>query len=253
LARATAGFIAKELKDKKKFYLLNPDYGLGHSWAGALKKEVARQIPGSQFVGEDYHPVMSKDLSPFLTKIKMSGADVILTADWGLDMSVLLKQRRELGINAVVVGFGLAREIVNENPEAAFGAYSCNTWFPTSTSKESLDHIENWKRAYSKTDYPMPSDLTARDYIGVKFLLEGIKKAGSTEVTKLMPVLENLRVKTISGEVSMRACDHQLIMPVQCVTIDKKTPPYYSAPITIPASVTTIDEEDIDNPRCKRK
>ncbi len=253
-ARTLIGYAARYLKDSKKFYIINQDYAYGRDYAANLKKELARQIPGAQVVGEDYHPVMSKDLSPFLTKVKMSGADVILTSNWGLDMSVLLKQRFELGVRAVILSPAVAdATFIRENPEGALGSVGCDTWYPTSTSKESLDFIESWKRAFKNTDQPLPTSLAAREYIATKFFLEGIKKAGSTEVNKVVPALESLRMKSISGEVSMRACDHQLIMPIQCVKIDKKDPPYLGTAVTIPASVTTIDEEDIDNPRCKRK
>ena len=253
-ARALIGYAAKYLKDSKKFYIINQDYAYGRDYAANLKKELARQIPGAQVVGEDYHPVMSKDLSPFLTKVKMSGADVILTSNWGLDMSVLLKQRLELGVRAIILSPAVADPtMIRENPEGAFGNYGCDTWYPTSTSKESLDFIESWKRIIKSTDHPLPNSLAAREYIATKFLFEGIKKAGSTEVKKLIPALESLRIRTISGEVSMRACDHQLIMPLQCVSVDRKEPPYFGIPITIPASVTTIDEQDVNNPRCKRK
>ena len=43
--------------------------------------------------------------------------------------------------------------------------------------------------------------MSAREYIGTKFLLEGIKKAGSTEAKKLIPALEGLHMKSITGEV----------------------------------------------------
>jgi len=253
-ARALIGYAAKYLKDSRKFYIINQDYAYGRDYAANLKKELARQIPGAQVVGEDYHPVMSKDLSPFLTKVKMSGAEVILTSNWGLDMSVLVKQRLELGVHSVILSPAVVDPtIIRENPEGALGSHGCDTWFPTSTSKESLDFIESWKRTIKSTDHPFPTNLAAREYIATKFLLEGIKKAGSTEVNKLVPVLETLRIRTISGEVWMRACDHQLIMPLQCVSADRKDPPYFGAPVTIPASLTTIDEQDVDNPRCKRK
>ena len=66
---------------------------------------------------------MSKDLSPFLTKVKMSGAEVLYTSDWGLDISVLIKQRHELGIKAVLLGSSLADvTVLRESPEAALGA-----------------------------------------------------------------------------------------------------------------------------------
>jgi ABC-type branched-subunit amino acid transport system substrate-binding protein len=254
LARAIINYAAKYLPGRKKFYLLNQDYAYGRDFAANYKKELARQIPEAQVVGEDYHPLMSKDLSPFLTKVKLSGADVILSSSWGLDVSVLIKQRLELGVKAIVLDPAVVDPtVIRENPEAAVGTHGCDTWFNTSTSKESLDFIESWKRIVKHPDHPLPTNTGAREYIATKFLLEGIKKAGSTEISKVAPALESVRMKSVLGDVYMRACDHQLIMPVQCISVEKKTPPYYGVPVTIPASITTIDEQDVDNPRCKRK
>ncbi len=252
LARANVAYAAKYLK-AKKFYILNQDYIYGRDAGANFKKELARQIPGSQIVGEDYHPLMSKDLSPFLTKVKMSGAEVLYSSDWGLDISVLVKQRHELGITAVLIGPSLADvTVLRESPEGALGANSCATWFDTDPAKASVEFINSWKKLIKSNEFPIPTVMSAREYIGAKFLLEGIKKAGSTEAKKLIPALEGLHMKSITGEVFMRTCDHQLIMPIQCVTIDKKNPPYFGVPVTIPASVTMIDERDVDNPRCKR-
>ena len=252
ITRANVAYAAKYLKGRK-YYILNQDYIYGRDSAATFKKELARQIPGSQIVGEDYHPLMSKDLSPFLTKVKMSGAEVLYTSDWGLDISVLVKQRHELGIKAVLLGASLADiTVLRESPEAVLGGNSCATWFDTDPTKESVAFINSWKKLIKSNEFPIPTVFSAREYIGTKFLLEGIKKAGSTEAKTLTPALEGLHMKSITGEVFMRACDHQLILPMQCVTVDKKTPPYFGVPVTIPASVTMIDERDVDNPRCKR-
>ena len=86
LARALLAYVAQKTTCKK-FYLLNQDYSFGRDLGAAFKKEVLRQIQGAQIVGEDYHPISAKDMSPFLTKIKASNADAILTGNWGTDLS----------------------------------------------------------------------------------------------------------------------------------------------------------------------
>jgi branched-chain amino acid transport system substrate-binding protein len=253
MARALVAYAAKHTP-YKKFYLINQDYAYGRDYGAALKREISRQIPGSQIVGEDYHPLMSKDLSPFLTKIKGSGAEAIISADWGLDVSVLLRQRLDLGIKAVVMGPALAdRSVIRENPDAAIGNIAVDTYFPTINSKESTAFVNDWKKWYKGTDYPEPTSIAAREYINVKFVLEGIKKAGSVELSKLVPALEGLRMTTITGEIYMRPCDHQLIMPLPVVTIASKAPPYFSAATMMPASEVAIEEEAVSNQRCKRK
>jgi len=253
IARALVYYVA-QTKPFKKFYLINQDYSYGRDFAAAAKREVLRQIPGGQIVGEDYHPLFIKDFSPFLTKIKASGADYILTANWGTDSSILLKQRYELGVKAVVVNSALSNPTsIGEAPEAALGSIACDLYMVTIDTKENADFVSRWKKRYKGTLYPEPDQDSGKLYIGTKFLLEGIKKAKSVQVDKLMPVLEGMHQKSIKGDIYLRACDHQLISPQPATIITSKTYPYFGVITMIPASAIAIDEADIDNPRCKKK
>jgi ABC-type branched-subunit amino acid transport system substrate-binding protein len=253
IARALIAYAAKHTSFKK-FYLVNQDYAYGHDFGVALKKEIARLIPNAQIVGEDYHPLMSKDLSSIVTKIKNSGADAILSSDWGLDISVLLRQRLDLGVKAVVMGNALSDwAVIRENPDAVIGNIAVDSYFSTVNTKESKSYLADWQKWYKGSDYPEPTSVASREYIGISFVIEGIRKAGSVELNKLIPAFEGLRMMSVNGEVYMRACDHQLIMPLPIATIANKTPPYFGPATIMPASEVMIEEEAIDNPRCKRK
>ena len=253
IARALVTYVAQN-KPFKRFYLLNQDYAYGRDFAAAFKKEIKKQIPGAEIVGEDYHPLFGKDLSPFLTKIKASNADAIMTADYGPDISILLKQRYELGVKAVIVNNALANPtVVRENPEAALGNIACDAYMITTKTKENTDLVNRWQKRHKGGEYPVPDCVSGRAYMGMKFILEGIKKAQSVQVNKLVPVLEGMRQQSVNGEVYMRACDHQFQTPLPVVTITSKTAPYFSAPVMISVSAASIEEQEIDNPRCKRK
>jgi branched-chain amino acid transport system substrate-binding protein len=252
IARSLITYAAKQTSFKK-FYLVNQDYAYGRDFGAALRKEIGRQIPGAQIVGEDYHPLMSKDLSAIVTKIKNSGAEVILTSDWGLDISVLLRQRLDLGVTAVVMGNALSDwAVIKENPDAAIGNIAVDSFFSTVNTKEGKAYVAEWKKWYKGTDYPEPTSVASREYVGISFVIEGIRKAGSTELNKLIPALEGLRMKSINGEVYLRPCDHQLIMPLPIAKIAIKTPPFFGPSTIIPAAEVMIEEEAVSNPRCKR-
>ena len=146
IARTLIAYAAKQTSFKK-FYLVNQDYAYGRDFGAALKKEIARQIPNAQIVGEDYHPLMSKDLSSIVTKIKNSGADAIFSSDWGLDISVLLRQRLDLGVKAVVMGNALSDwAVIQENPDAAVGNIAVDSYFSTVNTKESKTYLADWKK-----------------------------------------------------------------------------------------------------------
>jgi branched-chain amino acid transport system substrate-binding protein len=253
IARTLVHYVANHTQFKK-IYLLNQDYSYGRDMAAALKKEIGKQMPGAQIVGEDYNPFFAKDFSSFLSKIKAANADCILTANWGPDISILMKQRSELGVKAVVVNNALSDPLVIGGlPEAAQGSIVSDAYMKTVNTPESIDFVKRWQKRYKGTTYPDPDTISGRSYIGTKFLLEGIKKAQSVEVKKLIPVLEGMHQKSLNGEIYLRACDHQMQSPLPVAVINSKTYPYVGVPTMIPASAIAIEESAIDNPRCKKK
>jgi len=253
MARALVNYVAKHTQFKK-FYLLNQDYAYGRDMGGAFKKEVTRQIPTAQIVGEDYHPLFAKDFSPFLTKIQASNADAILTANYATDISILIKQRFELGVKATVVNNALANPtVVRENPEASIGNIACDAFMITTQTAENAEFVKLWQKKYAGAEYPDPDCVSGRTYIGLRYLAQGIQKAGSVKLDKLIPALEGMHQKSLNGDIYLRPCDHQLQSPMPVVKVESKTPPYFSTPVMIPASDIEIAETEIDNPRCKKK
>jgi branched-chain amino acid transport system substrate-binding protein len=64
------------------------------------KETLARKRPDIQIVGEDLHPLAQvRDFAPYIAKIKASGADTVITGNWGSDLSLLIKAANEGGYN----------------------------------------------------------------------------------------------------------------------------------------------------------
>ena len=88
----------KDQKDIKKVYLLNQNYSHGQQVARFGKEYLARKRPDIQIVGEDLHPLAQvRDFAPYIAKIKASGADTVITGNWGSDLSLLVKAANEGG------------------------------------------------------------------------------------------------------------------------------------------------------------
>ena len=84
-----AVYFAKMAPQKPtKFYLLNQDYNFGRACADGFKKIFNRvKAPNQSIVGEEYHPLQKvQDFGPYITKIMASGAEVVITGDWGQDL-----------------------------------------------------------------------------------------------------------------------------------------------------------------------
>ena len=92
---AIMAYIAKYTKFKK-FYILCQDYAFGREAAEGFKKKL-KTIPGAELLGEDYHPIGLKDFAPYISKVMASGAEVVLTGNYGPDLDNLLKTGAALG------------------------------------------------------------------------------------------------------------------------------------------------------------
>ena len=85
-------------KDIKKVYILGQNYSHGVQVAKYTKETLARKRPDIQIVGEDLHPIAQvRDFAPYIAKIKASGADTVITGNWGSDLSLLIKAANEGG------------------------------------------------------------------------------------------------------------------------------------------------------------
>ena len=85
-------------KDVTKVYLINQDYLFGQSVQREVKNYLAKLRPDVQVVGDELIPLGKvKDFSPYITKIKASGAQALLTGNWGPDMNLLIKAGVDAG------------------------------------------------------------------------------------------------------------------------------------------------------------
>jgi branched-chain amino acid transport system substrate-binding protein len=87
-------------KDRQvqRMYLIGQDYSFGQAVLREAKRQLALQRPDITLVGEELHPIgRVKDFLPYATKIKASGADAVITGNWGNDLSLLIKAARDVG------------------------------------------------------------------------------------------------------------------------------------------------------------
>ena len=85
------------MKDRniKKIYLINQDYSFGHSVRTQARAMLKHKRPDIEIVGDELHPLLKiTDFAPYVAKIKASGADSVITGNWGQDVALLFKASR---------------------------------------------------------------------------------------------------------------------------------------------------------------
>ena len=207
----------KDQKDIHKVYLLNQNYSHGHQVAKFAKETLARKRPDIQIVGEDLHPLAQvRDFAPYIAKIKSSGADAVITGNWGSDLALMIKAAREGGYDGKfftyytgVTGTPTALGNTGEGKvyQVAYAHYNM--------SGQIAKWMEDFKARFKDDFY---TGAVAHAFYG---LSEAMAKAKSTDPVKVAAAFEGLRYKSFSGEVEMRKADHQLQQPLY-VTVWQK-------------------------------
>jgi branched-chain amino acid transport system substrate-binding protein len=206
---AMSSFI-KDQPDVKKVFLLNQNYAHGHQVAKYAKETLARKRPDIQIVGEDLHPLAQvRDFAPYVAKIKASGADTVITGNWGSDLALLVKAANESGYNGKF-----------------FTYYTGVTGTPTALGQGGAGRV--YQVAYSHYNLGGEAQKNAEEYnkrfnddmytLSVQhiytMLSQAMANAKSTDPVKVAAALEGLTVKSFNGEVTMRKADHQLQQPL---------------------------------------
>ncbi|MBP6894236.1 MAG: branched-chain amino acid ABC transporter substrate-binding protein [Gammaproteobacteria bacterium] len=215
--KALANFI-KKTPDVKKVYLLNQDYAHGKQWASYGKQLVGLARPDVQFVGEALHPIgRVKDFAPYVANIKASGADSVITGNWGQDMTLLLKAAGDAGYNLRYFNHsaGSVPGTVLAVSQAKLGQLTwVAEWHPGQADSPRVDALAKAYKARMGKDFLAPRiDMTPR------LLAAAIDKAGSTETVAVARAMEDLSFDSVVGPVRMRGEDHQLLLPQVVNTI----------------------------------
>lgn len=216
----------KTQKDIKKIYLINQDYVFGHSVRDAALAMLKAKRPDIKIVGNTLHPIGKvKDFSPYIAMIKASGADSVITGNWGSDQSLLVKAGKEAGLNVkyfTFYGGGLgspaAIGAAGENHVLQVTEWHNNLWL-----EEKKPADEKFFLAYNEkySDGGKSPYYYGRIRTMMEMVAKAFDKAGSTDAKALAYALEGMTHDTYYGTVTMRAKDHQLIQPLYISTMTK--------------------------------
>ncbi len=213
----------KDQKDIKSVYLLNQNYSHGHQVAKFAKELLALKRPDVKIAGEDLHPLAQvRDFAPYIAKIKASGADTVITGNWGSDLALLVKAANEGGYNGKFYTYYTG---VSGTP-TALGQTSAGRVFQVSYNHYNMGgDMGKWQAEYKAK---FNDDFYTGSVIHIyKALGEAMAKAKSTDPVKVAAALEGLKFKSYNGDVEMRKTDHQMQQPLFLTVwqkADKKFP-----------------------------
>ena len=217
--------VLKADKALSSVYLIGQDYSFGHAVAGEAKRQLAVLRPDVQVVGDELHAMgRVKDFLPYATKIKASGAQAVITGNFGNDLTLLVKAAKEVGFEGKFYTFyGNALGAPAAIGEAGIGnVVAVADWLPNVQTPQSAAFYQSFRERF-----PRPADdyVHMRMQLMVEALAQSIEKAGATTPVAVANELERVKV-TLAGQTgAMRALDHQFQQTLVVGVMDRQGAP----------------------------
>jgi branched-chain amino acid transport system substrate-binding protein len=212
----------KTVPATKKVYLVNQDYSFGQSVSAQAKAKLATKRPDIQIVGDELHPLFSlTDFSPIIAKIKASGADAVITGDWGQDFARLMKAAADAGLQTNWYTY-----------------YAGGPGGPTAIRESGLDHrVFQISESVANLGHPaaqaFEKALRTQDGIALFFpsavnemrmFAAAAEKAHSLDPEKIAAALEGMTFEVYDGgQGFMRKDDHQFFQPLYLSSFGDRT------------------------------
>jgi branched-chain amino acid transport system substrate-binding protein len=210
----------------KKLYLINQDYSFGQAVRSQARKMLGVKRPDIEIVGDEVHPLLKvTDFSPYIAKIKASGADSIITGNWGQDFALLLKAAADAGLQVdwytyYAGGTGGPTAIKQANlPDRVFA-------IAEGVSNESYAPAREFEKGFrAKVGVTL---FYPRAVNEIRMFVKAAEEAKSVEPTKIAAALAGMKVTVYNGgDGFMRTDDHQFFQPMYIENlgpIDKDQP-----------------------------
>jgi len=209
----------------KKVYLLNQDYSFGHDVSTLARAALASKRPDIAVVGDEFHPIgRVKDFAPYIAKIRASGADAVVTGNWGNDLTLLVKAAREQGLDTKFYTFyGNSLGAPAALGDAGVGrVLAVADWHPNAGGAAS----DAWYKAF-RARFPSAADdyPVLRMELMVEMLAAAMNRAGNAQPAAVAKALEGMKFDNGFHPSWMRADDHQLIQPLYVMQMDQAGTP----------------------------
>jgi branched-chain amino acid transport system substrate-binding protein len=197
----------------KKVYLINQDYSFGHAVEQAARAMLKEKRPDIEIVGDEFHPLLKvTDFSPYIAKIKATGADSVITGNWGQDIALLLKAAADAGLEAnwyTYYAGGAGGPTAIKQTGLSHRVFAITEGVPNAAPLEA----QKWEAAFRAKEgvslfYP-------RAVNEMRMLAKAAAEAKSTDAKAVAYELEGMKIEVFDGgEGFMRKEDHQFFQPM---------------------------------------
>jgi branched-chain amino acid transport system substrate-binding protein len=217
-----AGGIALSQKPYVKYWIGGDDYEYGHAIADAAWRNLKRMKPNVELIGQSWWKVGEPDLVPYITAIMAAKPDAVIFATGGASMTNALKLIKTTGMSEKVpiwihtaTDHSVIKPLGLEAPEGVMGTMDYHFYHPDTPANRAF--VKAFQDAYGNP----PGFPAFHAYVTAHMVARAYEKAGALDRERFINSLEGIKVDSPAGEIEMRACDHQAVLPIFMGTLKK--------------------------------
>jgi branched-chain amino acid transport system substrate-binding protein len=207
---AMASFATGKLKAKKAaiLYDINSPYGRGLT---EFFETSFRKL-GGEIVNKQSYTQGDSDFKGQLSSIKAAEPDVIYIPGYYLEVALIAKQARAIGLDQPLLGGDGwdAPELWPLGGDALNNSYMTTHYSPDDPSPRIQEFVQEYKQRYQNV---VPDAHAALAYDATMLLFDAIKRAGTTDGPQLRDALAQTKnFEGVTGLISMNA-DRNAVKP----------------------------------------
>ncbi|AMA74221.1 MULTISPECIES: ABC transporter substrate-binding protein [Aneurinibacillus] len=200
--KVAANFATKELKVKTAAIFSDSSSDYAKGLADAFEKKFTEN--GGKVVAKEAYVAKDTDFRATLTRIKSANPEFIFIPGYYEEVGLIVKQARELGIKAVLMGgdgWDSPTLVELAGKDALNNAYTIVHY----SSDDPDPKIQNFVKAFKeKYNGKSPNGFNALGYDSVYFLADALKRAGDLDPIKIKDALAQTKdLQLVSGKFSV--------------------------------------------------
>lgn len=198
-----ANFVLNTLNFKKAAILVDNSSDYSKGLLSFFKEAFSKG--GGSIVIEEAYLQKDQDFKAILTKVKAANPEVLYVPGYYEEVGKIVKQARELGITAPIVGgdgWDSPKLAEVAGAEALNNTYFTNHYSVEDTSAASKAFVEAYKKEYGQ----MPDAMAVLGYDAANVLIDAIKRANSAEPGKIREALAQTKdYPAVTGATTLNA------------------------------------------------
>lgn len=203
--------------EEKNFGVIAADYTWGQDSAAFFKQVAGEQ--GKSVAISLFPPLGTTDFAPYIAQLMAADIDGVWVALVGRDAIAFAQQAESYGLTSKrLIGHAFIFDyLIKATGDAMQGVWGNIGYGADIDTPQNHTFVAAWQQKFGR----LPTENEGQAYNGMQVIFEGVRQAGSVEPEAVADALEGATFNTVYGPATMRAKDHQLVIPNYIGQVEK--------------------------------